>query len=1744
MFLGGTDVAQGEFSNIGITWTAVSGKDITLAGGNNDPRGIYTNGTTMWVADEVDNKFYAYTVSSKARDSSKDFNLNPSANWVKGIWSNGTTMWWADDNHNKIFAQTIGSNDRDSGKDVTLHSANSNPAGIWSDGTTMYVADSEDDKIYAYNMSSKQRDTAKEFDLTSGNDLPAGIWSDGTTLWVVDQSDAFAYPYKYKEDGVYEPVQQLTVVGAGNPIGIWSDGTTLWVSDDGGDKIFAYTGTQAVPDVTVTRASASELTVTWDAVADVDNYYVHWRSGEEEYTTVPDTSRRCGPILASATRTCTMTGLTAGTDYDIRVRAYDIEDNLLAQTQVTGNTFALSLELPDTGLRIKATWPSPPGATAQTVYEVGVSQDDGVTFHPQCTPVHPTLTCTFTIPFASTYVGLEHIVKLRVSGPGGPLQATATITPTLGKATDLTATAVAGGLRLTWDAVSRASGYIVQWKTASGTYNSTNQATPTANSYTISGLWPAEYTVRVRANHARAAAVGPWSDEGSQTPLPPGGIPGITWSLLSATSIKVEWPPVSGGSYFADWKTRGAADSTYSAAAGGISGATVGRPTVVATFSGLTANTDYTIRVEASGRGNNNRLTLLRQSIIDVTTTPRVPDLEVSVASPTSLKVDWGAVAGTSGGYDVYWKSGDQSYATSRRTQVGTSARTATITGLTTDETYTIKVEALGFEEVLLARSETVITLVDKPGYTVNSTEITIAEGSSTTYTIKLRKKPTHDVRILPTDKGSRFTVAPTSGDDLLTFTPSNWNTEQSVTLTAVEDDIPWRSADPVYARWVVRTKDTGYQAANFPPPVKITINDNDTARIIVDLDYDTTGDQHSVTVEGGECVQYRIKLASQPYGLARIIVYRAGNIYYSVLSDPGYDGPLIVFYEHNWDDWRYVDVCADASDGNATAYIYNKAEDSVYNERAQYQGVNAPTLTFNITAGGNDPIPPTVVEGRSGTEPANTLPSFDSGIETTLTLAENSPAGTNVGAPFTATDPDEGDALTYTLLGTDAAKFAIDGDGQITTIDGVPYDYERRSYLAEPAYSLAVNVSDRAGSGASLPVTVTLTDVDDAPDENLPPEFHAGETITLEVAEGSPAGTNVGKPLTAFDANGDELMYLGLYGADSQHFNLDTSTGQLTTKDGVTYDYDVKSTYDDMMVIVIELDTDELHMTGLSVTVNLTEADTSTDTDTTTDTAPTVADTSKFKTHYATVGESFSLTLPAADADSGNGGPYAYSLLKRSDGAAFSANGLSFDATTRTLSGTPTAEATHELAYHIHDSDANTAKTDAFVEEAKLKVVVVPGGTATGDGTSQQQQAPPNREPAFDAGIVTKLTLDENSPAATNVGSPITATDPDEGDTVTYSLSGTDAASFDIGSSTGQITTKTNLTYDFETKSSYTLAVNATDGKLTASTPVTIDLNDVNEAPAIAADADTTLTVDENSGANVNVGSPITATDPDKDATLTYSLSGTDAASFAIGGSTGQITTATNVEYNYETKSSYSLTVDVSDGKLTDSIDVTVDLNNVNEAPAFADGTVTTLSVDENSAASTKVGSVFTATDPDSGDTLAYSLSGTDAAAFNIGALTGQIATKTGITYNYEAKSSYSLTVVVSDSGGLTDSVAVTVSLNNVAEAPTVADTTQFKNHAATVGQTFSLTLPAADENSGDGGPYEYLLWHRGAGQNFMDQAINGLRFNATTRTLSGTPAEAGVWQLSYVVHDNDDDRSVEDRFRARTNLQITVAE
>ena len=103
------------------------------------------------------------------------------------------------------------------------------------------------------------------------------------------------------------------------------------------------------------------------------------------------------------------------------------------------------------------------------------------------------------------------------------------------------------------------------------------------------------------------------------------------------------------------------------------------------------------------------------------------------------------------------------------------------------------------------------------------------------------------------------------------------------------------------------------------------------------------------------------------------------------------------------------------------------------------------------------------------------------------------------------------------------------------------------------------------------------------------------------------------------------------------------------------------------------------------------------------------------------------------------------------------------------------------------------------------------------------------------------------------------------------------------------------------------------------------------NSAPTFTEGASTTRMVAENTVPGINIGMAITATDADND-TLTYTLSGTDAASFSINSSTGQLRTKSALDY--ETKTAYAVTVTVSDGSLTDTIAVTINVTDIDESP------------------------------------------------------------------------------------------------------------------------------------------------------------------------------------------------------------------
>ena len=105
------------------------------------------------------------------------------------------------------------------------------------------------------------------------------------------------------------------------------------------------------------------------------------------------------------------------------------------------------------------------------------------------------------------------------------------------------------------------------------------------------------------------------------------------------------------------------------------------------------------------------------------------------------------------------------------------------------------------------------------------------------------------------------------------------------------------------------------------------------------------------------------------------------------------------------------------------------------------------------------------------------------------------------------------------------------------------------------------------------------------------------------------------------------------------------------------------------------------------------------------------------------------------------------------------------------------------------------------------------------------------------------------------------------------------------------------------------------------------------NRAPEFPGDT-VTRSVPENLTADANVGTASTAHDEDDGDTLVYSLSGIDASSFAISGDRGQIRVGSETSLDYETKSSYTVTVSVTDYYgASDHIEVAIDIINVDEA-------------------------------------------------------------------------------------------------------------------------------------------------------------------------------------------------------------------
>ena len=617
------------------------------------------------------------------------------------------------------------------------------------------------------------------------------------------------------------------------------------------------------------------------------------------------------------------------------------------------------------------------------------------------------------------------------------------------------------------------------------------------------------------------------------------------------------------------------------------------------------------------------------------------------------------------------------------------------------------------------------------------------------------------------------------------------------------------------------------------------------------------------------------------------------------------------------------------------------------------------------------------------------------------FTLPENADGredGVSVGR-VSATDPDAGSTVRYSIVsGNDSGRFEINANtGAIT------YVGSGENFGHHPGFTLTVQASDGSLSTRTT-VKVKVTDV------NEPPEFSSDSyTFTLaENGDGREDGVSVGR-VSATDPDTDSTVrYSIMSGNDAGLFEINAETGAITyVGSGENFEADNAN-----FKLTVQASDGSLSA-RTTVTVKVTNVNERPEfvSDSYSFTLPENADG---RDHGIPVGK---VSARDPDADS----TLRYSIVSGNDSGRFEINAKT---------GTITYVGSGENFGHHPGFTLTVQASDGSLSTRTTVTVRV---------------TDVNEAPNFssDNYLFTLAENEDGSSTAVVLGT-VSARDPD-GDAVRYTIiSGNNAGLFEINASTGVIT-YVGAGEDFESSDTvFTLTVRASDGSLSTQTAVTINITDVDDTgtPVFPNDNYSFDLAENRDGSNTAVGvGTVSATDPESD-TLMYSIvSGNDAGLFAINANTGVITYVGTGEDFESSNTSFTLTVQASDGSLSSRTIVRVSVTNVNEVPAFPNNNYSFDLAENGDGSNTAVGvGAVSATDPE-GDTLMYSIvSGNTAGLFAINASTGVI-TYVGTGEDFESSNtSFTLTVQASD-GSLSSQTTVTVNVANVNEAPGFAD-------------------------------------------------------------------------------------------------------
>ena len=260
-----------------------------------------------------------------------------------------------------------------------------------------------------------------------------------------------------------------------------------------------------------------------------------------------------------------------------------------------------------------------------------------------------------------------------------------------------------------------------------------------------------------------------------------------------------------------------------------------------------------------------------------------------------------------------------------------------------------------------------------------------------------------------------------------------------------------------------------------------------------------------------------------------------------------------------------------------------------------------------------------------------------------------------------------------------------------------------------------------------------------------------------------------------------------------------------------------------------------------------------------------------------------------------------------------------------------------------------------------------------------------------------------------------------------------------------------------------------------------------VNIPPTISGQ---TFTSAEDIGDAEVIGT-VVAEDKDTKDVLSFSIDTDTSGLFEIS-SGGELSLKTGSSLDFETATSHSLIVSVSDGKDKASATITVTVTDVNEAPSTSDQQFTAA---EDIDAATAIGTVA-ATDMDAGATISFSIEEDPSELFEIESSTGILSLAAGKSLDFETEESHTLSVQVSD-GTLNSTSSVEITVEDINEAPSIAD------QSFTVGENSSTigTIEAEDPDAASTLTYTIIT---NDGNLFEINSSTGVLATATGQTLN----------------------------------------